>query len=194
MFLFRGPDVRRWPRLLVGAALAAGTIVLTWPGASASAIGIASNGAGASGICPNVRAGGHNYDVRALNVPCSFADRWASSLAGRRLKADAYNVEIPSGPPGFTCDAGTTPHLGGLKPRLADKRGVHQTERAVVGPALISMAGLDSIVNGSGTGDPPAGSQEPGPSDLRPFISGWSTSAGSNLPEAGAQIVYEQRG
>lgn len=99
----------RWLRLVTGAALAAGTIVVAAPG---SASGIAFHGPSASGICPNVRAGDHNYDVRALNVPCSFADRWASSLAGRRLKADAENVEIPSGPPGYTCQATTAPLAG----------------------------------------------------------------------------------
>jgi hypothetical protein len=100
MSLFQGTCERHWLRRATGAVLAAGAIVLTAPGTSASGTSTAANGLAASGMCPNVRAGGHNYDVHALNVACSFADRWASSLAGRRLKAGAENVEIPSGPRG----------------------------------------------------------------------------------------------
>ena len=112
MSLFQGACERHWLRLVTGGALAAGAIALTAPGASASGTSIAANGLGASGMCPNVRAGGHNYDVHALNVACSFADRWASSLAGRRLKAGAENVEIPSGPPGYSCQATAAPLAG----------------------------------------------------------------------------------
>ena len=112
MSLFQGTCERHWLRRATGAVLAAGAIVLTAPGASASGTSTAANGLAASGMCPNVRAGGHNYDVHALNVACSFADRWASSLAGRRLKAGAENVEIPSGPRGYSCQAASAPLAG----------------------------------------------------------------------------------
>jgi hypothetical protein len=106
-----------WVRVVTGAVLAVGAITMAVQGTSANA-GVVPppTAASAPGICPNVRAGGHSYEVSASNLSCSFADRWAYFLAGRRLQVGAQNVAISGGPSGYSCQTSAWPPLGGISP------------------------------------------------------------------------------
>jgi hypothetical protein len=81
----------------------------------------ASSAHAVSKKCAVAAAGGHAYNVSAISVSCSFADRWVAALAGKRLAANVRNVRISGGPKGFTCEAGTkTPSVAmpDIKPNV----------------------------------------------------------------------------
>jgi hypothetical protein len=88
--------------LVASAACAVGAIV---------AVGCQPAAAAPSAVrkCSAVKVGGHTYNVSATNVACSFADKWVSVLAGKRLKAHAVQVPLSGGPSGYSCRGGTKP-------------------------------------------------------------------------------------
>jgi hypothetical protein len=78
------------------------------PGSSAAAV--RPTYAVPKGPCATIRADGHLYGVDANGVSCSFAVKWASTLAAKRLNEQERSpatVTLTGGPPGYTCFAGT---------------------------------------------------------------------------------------
>jgi hypothetical protein len=57
--------------------------------------------------CATITAGGQSYSVSATHVSCSFADKWATALAGKRLKSNSASAALSKHPPGYQCRAGT---------------------------------------------------------------------------------------
>jgi len=75
---------------------------------AAAAIGAPSAAAApAAKQCAPINAGGHAYSVSAISTSCSFADKWAAKLAGKRLGAHVASTPLPGGPAGWSCRAGT---------------------------------------------------------------------------------------
>lgn len=71
--------------------------------------------------CSVAKAGGHSYNVSAIAVKCSFADKWVAALAGKRLQTNGRSVPLPGGPSGYTCRAGTkgpNDHMPDVKPNV----------------------------------------------------------------------------
>jgi hypothetical protein len=57
--------------------------------------------------CSMAKAGGHSYTVSATNVSCTFADKWVSIMAAKRLKLYAIEVPLSGSPAGYSCRGGT---------------------------------------------------------------------------------------
>jgi len=75
---------------------------------AAAAIGTASAAAApAAKQCAPIKAGGETYTVSVISASCSFADKWAAKLAGKRLAAHVASTPLPGGPAGWSCRAGT---------------------------------------------------------------------------------------
>lgn len=71
--------------------------------------------------CSVAKARGHSYNVSAIAVSCSFADKWVAALAGKRLPPNVRSVPIAGAPSGYTCRAGTkgpSDHMPDVKPNV----------------------------------------------------------------------------
>ena len=67
----------------------------------------ASSAHAVSKKCSPATAGGHSYNVSAIAVSCSFADKWVAELAGKRLQTNGKSVPISGGPAKYSCRAGS---------------------------------------------------------------------------------------
>lgn len=121
----------RWVRLITGTALVLVTlaghgttvrahVVVVGSGPLGRPTGDAAHGHAPSYTwCPDTNARHHRYMVTATKLSCSFADRWVSVLAARRVGGtDGSGVRIAGGPSGYTCEAGMAPPSEGFSPNV----------------------------------------------------------------------------
>jgi hypothetical protein len=83
---------------LVASAVIAGAMIAAGSVASAGPVGKR---------CGVVIAGGHKYVVSSSYVSCSFARKWVSALAGKRLRNHAVGTTLTGAPQGYSCRGGT---------------------------------------------------------------------------------------
>ena len=118
------------------AVLAFGVIGL--PGSTAAAV--PPMYAVPKGPCATVRADGHFYRVDANRVSCSFAVKWASALAAKRLNEQERRpatVTLTGGPPGYTCFAGNGGDFEDFSTHIQTGGGcMKRPEDSVMGPGF----------------------------------------------------------
>lgn len=108
------------------------------PGSSAPAV--RAMYAVPKGPCATIRADDHFYRVDANRVSCSFAVRWASTLAAKRLnekERGTATVTLRGGPPGYTCFAGNGGDFEGFSIHLQTGGGCMKgPEDSFMGPGF----------------------------------------------------------
>lgn len=112
--------------------------VMALPGSSAAAV--RPMYAVPKGPCATIRADGHLYRVDANRMSCSFAVRWASTLAARRLNEQGRSpvtVTLTGGPSGYTCFAGNGGDLEGFSIHIQTSGGcIKGPGGSVMGPGF----------------------------------------------------------